>query len=69
MLNVNRTSIVEGCIKDGECASVETQVLIPLRPGLHVVVNACSKFAHPKQLLWNRHNATPNCKTSGNESK
>jgi hypothetical protein len=68
MLIVRRTSIVEGCIRNGECLSVETQVLTPIRPGLCVVVNACSKFAHPKQLLWNRHNATPNCKTSGKES-
>jgi hypothetical protein len=69
MLNVRRTSIVEGCTNGSECMSVETQVLVPLRPGLCVVVNACSKYANPKQLLWNRHDAAPNCKTFGNESK
>jgi len=69
MLNVRRTSIVSGCTKGSECMSVETQVLVPLRPGLHVVVNACAKYANPKRLLWNRHGATPNCKTSGKESE
>ena len=68
MQNLRRTSIVEVCTKGSECMSVETQVLTPVRPGLCVVVNACSKYAHPKQLLWNRHCATPNCKTSGKES-
>jgi len=69
MLNVRRTSIVAGCTKGSECTSVETQVLTPVKPGLCVVVNACSKFAHPNLLLWNRHNANPNCKTTGKEDK
>jgi len=69
MLNVRRTSIVSGCTMNGECASVETQVLTPVKPDLCAVVNACSKYAHPKLLHWNRVNGIPNCKTSGNESK
>ena len=68
MLNVRRTSIVAGCTQNGECTSVETQVLTPVRPGLCVMVNACSKYAHPNLLHWNRVGGTPNCKTSGKES-